>query len=241
MNTKRTLIIPALAMLIVTGLTVPVLAHEGADDSRAHSEVETENELETRHDDTLDDNSSVQIEAGDDSATRLERQAERIKERRAELEAKLAERKAERKERLEGRRLAMCENREERINQLLDRSVDNGKRHLTVIQKIEEGIKKFYDDKSLNASGYDAAVAATDEKEADAIASLDVLADVQFDCANVDGQKPGATLASVVHQRHDALKAYRTAVKDLLLVVKKSLHDTAGTSSGDDAKTEGEA
>ena len=50
----------------------------------------------------------------------------------------------------------------------------------------------------------------------------------------------GAVIASAVHQRHDALKAYRTTVKDLLLVVKKSLNDKAGTSTDEATKQDGE-
>lgn len=235
MKTKRTFIIPALAMLLVMGLTVPALAHEGSDDTVVSNEIETETEVTTGTDD-----STISIKADDDKQTRLQRQAERIKERRAAIEAKLAERRAEHKERLEGRRLATCENREQRINQLLDRSAENGKRHLQVIQRIEEGIKKFYRDKALSADGYDAALAAADEREADAVAALDVLSDVDFDCANADGQKPAAVIASAVHQRHDALKAYRTTVKDLLLVVKKSLNDKAGTSTDEATKQDEE-
>lgn len=233
MNAKRKLIIPALALLLVLGVASPVLAEDGQDDTVKEQET---TEVENTDDQSVE--SEVEIEPGEDIATRLQRQEDRIKERREKLEARIDERRSARKERLQGVRLARCENREQRINTLLSNSVNNGKRHLQVIQKIEEGIKKFYTDKSLSAEGYDAAVATADEKEADAIAALDVLGEVEFDCASADGAKPADTIKSVVHERHAALKAYRTAVKDLLLVVKKALVDRAGTD--DTEATEGE-
>jgi hypothetical protein len=219
---RRKLIIPALALLLVLGITSPVLAVEDeAVKDRKTIGVEDENDQSVE--------AEVNIEPGDDMETRLQRQEDRIKERREKLEAKIEERRSARKERLEGVRLARCENREQRINQHLDRSVDNATRHLQVIQKIEEGIKKFYTDKSLTAEGYDAALATADEKEADAIAALEVLKEVEFDCSSADAEKPADAIKNIVHERHDALKAYRTAVKDLLLVVKKSLNDSKTT------------
>ncbi len=227
---KRTtsFIIPVLALAMLVGLGTPVLArHEGDKGNGAAANILNQVENNTEK---LEVEVKTDIRSSDDQKTRLERQKLRIQERRQKLEAQLQERRAEVKQRLEGRRLAVCENRETRINELLERSVENARRQLGVIQRLEEGIKKFYDDKQLTADGFDAAVANVDSKEADAAAAIDVMAGTTFDCTQADGNKPAGTITSLLQARHEGLSDYRRAVVDLLLVVKKALNDSKGES-----------
>jgi hypothetical protein len=170
-------------------------------------------------------------------------QQQRIQERKQELRSRLEQVKADRTTRLEQRRLEVCQKREERINAIFTKGIEQNGKQLAVFQSIEEKVKAFYEAKGLSAEGYDAAVANADEKEAAAIAAIDTSAAMEFDCETTDGQTPGKVIKEAMQARHAALKEYRTAIKDLILVVKKGhgqQHTPAADSSSDETTREGE-
>lgn len=150
-------------------------------------------------------------------------QRQQIEDRKLELKQRLDAKAAERKERLEGRRLAQCQNRQDDINALLDRSVSNGRERLAKIQRFEEGVKAFYDKQELKSGDYEAAVAAVDDKEAAAIAALDTIAAEEFLCDEVDPAKPAETIRTTQDIKQTALKEYRQSVVDLIKVVRTAL------------------
>lgn len=153
--------------------------------------------------------------------TTTEMQKQRVEERKTEIKERIEAKKTEVREKLADKRLEMCERRQANINKIFDNATERNEKHLAVFQKIEERVKEFYVSKNLSAEGYDAAVAAADEKEAAAIAAIEASTEVTFDCATADGAKPGSAIKEAMSARHTALKEYRTAVKDLILVVKK--------------------
>lgn len=157
-------------------------------------------------------------------------QRDQMEMRKAELEAKLRQKQAERKEKLEGRRLAMCENRQANINTLLDKSAQKGQERIARIQRFEEGVKRFYDEKNLVSEEYDAANSAVGEMKAKAEAALTVLDQEQFSCDMVDGAKPSDTLKESREMKHTALKAYRDSVINLLHVVKAAFAEQQSTA-----------
>lgn len=150
-----------------------------------------------------------------------EEQKQRVETRKTELQQKLTTAREARQNNLEGKRLAACEKRSSSINRILSHGTDQSRKHLGVFQKIEERVKQFYINKNLSNDGYDAAVATADEKEAAAIAAIETSTETTFDCANADGAKPGDAVRELMKTRHQALKEYRTAIKELILVVKK--------------------
>lgn len=187
-------------------------------------------------------------QAETDTETRAglrEEQKVQIEARKAELKAKLEAAKEARMNKLEGKRLEICEKRQTKVNNILARGTEQSRKHLGVFQKIEEKVKQFYVDKNLSAEGYDAAVTNADEKEAAAVAAIEASTETTFDCATTDGAKPGDAVRELMKTRHEALKAYRTAVKDLILVVKKGHGQqqnstTTETESETETTTEGE-
>ena len=186
----------------------------GSDDRSAQVATETEQSS----DDTND-------EATEPTEQEIEQHKTEIKER---FEA----RKQERTEKLETKRLDACNKREAKINQILAQGTDQSRKHLAVFQKIEERVEAFYTDKKLSAEGYDAAVANANAKEATAIAAIESSSELTFDCDTTDGAKPGA-VKELMKERHDALKDYRTAIKDLILVVKKAQSTNQTTESSE--------
>lgn len=168
-----------------------------------------------------------------------EAQQQRIQERKQELRDRLEQAKADRTTKLEQRRLEICQQREERINAIFTKGLEQNGKQLAVFQGIEEKVKAFYEAKGLSAEGYDAAVAKADEKEAAAIAAIDTSAAMEFDCETTSGQAPGQVIKQAMQARHVALKEYRTAIKDLILVVKKGhgQQQGSGTDSSSDETT----
>lgn len=224
----KTLVAVGVAVALAAS-SAPVYAREaeGTDDRRS-----VVNEVKQTVDDT---SGAVDDSVEKTAAERVTAQKEQIEARKAELEAKLRQRHAERKERLEGRRLAICQNRETAINELLDKSASNGKEHLARIQRFEEGVKRFYDKKELSSPEYDAAVLVVDQKEGEAIAALNVLDTQQFDCTTLDGASPSASIKESRETKHAALRAYRDSVIDLLHIVKATFAATQTSTSDEEA------
>ena len=229
---KRTLIIPALTAVVVLGVAVPAYAHEGAETNDDNGGIvktveNTVNNAEDTVTTTVDDTTKTLTE-------RLKEQRERIEQRRAELEDELKQKKEERKEKLEGRRLARCQNREETINALLDKSVVLGKERLARIQRIEEGVKAFYEKQQLSSSDYDAVLQTVDEKEAAAVAALDVIEAEDFNCDEIDGAKPSDTIHTTHEAKRAALKEYRDSVQQLIKLVRQAFVDKVQVENGNE-------
>lgn len=163
--------------------------------------------------------------------TAAEAKQQAIEERKAALKQKLEAAKEQRMNKLESQRLATCEKRQAKINSILAKGTEQSEKHLAVFQKIEERVKQFYIDKQRSAEGYDAAVLNADEKEAAAIAAIETSTETTFDCSTADGAKPGDAIRELMKDRHEALKAYRTAIKDLILVVKQADKPAQSTES----------
>lgn len=150
-----------------------------------------------------------------------EAQKQQVEARKAEVKQRIEAKRAEVQQKLADKRLQACEKRQAKVNQIFAKATERNKKQLAVFQKIEERVREFYVSKNLSAEGYDAAVANADAKEAAAVAAIEASTEVTFDCSATDAAKPGSVIKEAMQARHAALKDYRTAVKDLILVVKK--------------------
>lgn len=209
----RKLIMSGLAVMVAVGVATPASALGEIRVIEAVSKT-TEGVVKTVEE-TVEDSTSELREA-------VKSQREAIEERKREFKAELEQKREDRKAKLEGRRLAKCQNREDNINSLIDKSITIGRERLAKIQRVEEGVKNFYDKQALSSDAYDAAVLDVDEKEAAAIAALDVIADRDFDCSEVDGEKPSDTIRSTHQAKREALDAYKASVKQLVAVVREA-------------------
>lgn len=165
---------------------------------------------------------------------------------REEAKTRVEAKKAEITAKLDEKRKEVCERRQEKINAITDRSVVQAKKHLGVFQKIEERVKAFYDKKGLNAEGYEAAAADADAKEAAAVAAIASTEAVELDCsAEGDQRQIGTYMKNLVRSQHAALKDYRTAIKNLIVVVAQAQKQAEAadekTTEQADGSTEGSA
>jgi hypothetical protein len=224
---KQTVLFASLVGVMLFGTVSPALARGEAEpgDDRGGLVKDVTDTLEDTVDDTISTvEDSVRISADSKPVEQLRQQQERIRDNRDRMKEVIAEKQEARREFLKGIKLARCENREARINRLLDTGAVIMDKQLSVIQRIEEGIKKFYVDKALSSEEYASAVAVAEEKEADAIAGIDLVKDMTFECDEADATKPSSDVKEMVSVRKQSLSEYRNAVKELLLVVKKALN-----------------
>lgn len=149
-------------------------------------------------------------------------QNQTVTDRKAEIQQRLTNMKEARTVRLEAKRLEVCQQRQQKIDDIVAHGAEQNTKQLAVFQKIEANVKQFYIDKKLSSDGYLAAVANADSAEADVVAAIEVSTETTFDCTTTDGANPGSIIKEAMTTRHSALQAYRTAVKDLIVVVKKA-------------------
>lgn len=208
--------------------------------ARGSENVEPARTETNRQSHTEDDQSATDDQSSNTEKTRTEmndQHEQSIETHKTELKDRVEAMKENRTEKLETKRLEVCQKRQSKINNIGSKSTEQNKKQLAVFQKIEANVEQFYVNKNLSAEGYDAAVAAANEKEAIAVASVEASAEVTFDCTTTDGAKPGSAIKELMTSRHDALRNYRTAIKDLIVIVKKAIGQKEQASSSTKPET----
>jgi hypothetical protein len=165
----------------------------------------------------------------------LERAKQNAEQRKQEALARAEQQRAAAKTRLEEAKLRACQNRERAIQNIMARISDRGQKHLDLFTKIADRVKAFHEDKGLNAENYDALVAEIDAKKAEAQAAVDVLksSDLTFDCESEDPKGTVTAFKDMTKDMIDALQAYRTAVKDLIVAVAKAQQEAEDDNGGE--------
>ncbi len=160
------------------------------------------------------------VESGESAAATLEDRKQLLEERKTALRERLEQKSDARKTKLEGRRLAQCQNRQDNINSLIDKGAENGRRHFANIGAFEDQILAFAEKKSVNGEAYATALADVEEKKGDAEIALSVMEGQTFDCATLDGAKPAESVKMIREAKQDALRAYRDSVIQLIQTIK---------------------
>lgn len=149
-------------------------------------------------------------------------QQDLIENKKTALLQRLQAEKESRVVKLESKRLEACKTHEQKINSINSNNVEHNSKQLAVFLKIENNTKKFYVNKDLSAEGYDSAVTTADAKYADAVATIEASGEINFNCDTTDSTNPGSTIKEMTTARHTAIKDYKTAVKNLILIVKNA-------------------
>lgn len=152
----------------------------------------------------------------------VEPSAPTVTERRDELTQKIEQLKQERRTKLTETRQKACEARAEKINGILEKRSEQARKHLEVFQNIAARVQEFVAAKELTIENYDSLVATITEREAAVLAAIEVNDETTFDCATVDADNPLKLPRATTNAVRDALKEYRTAIKDLIVQVKSN-------------------
>lgn len=160
-----------------------------------------------------------------------ETQKRTVEEKRAVAEKRIATMKENVHEKLAAKRLEVCEKRQAKINDIASRGAAQNTKQLAVFQKIEAKVMQFATNKNITSETIDAALAVANEKEAAAVAAIEVAQSTTFDCTTTDGANPGSMIKHAMTSRHAALKEYRTAIKDLIVAVKQANNEVKSTDT----------
>ena len=133
-----------------------------------------------------------------------------------------AEKKAKAEERQTDNKIKACQRNEARIDATMLRITTRGDRQLDVFTKIADRTEAFYVKRGKILSNYDALVADVNTKKA---AALEAVAQIKasstaFKCDGTNAKNEGAAFKTALKSEHAALKAYKTAVKNLIVGVK---------------------
>ncbi|HSW85757.1 MAG TPA: hypothetical protein VLF79_04085 [Candidatus Saccharimonadales bacterium] len=133
-------------------------------------------------------------------------------------------------------KLKACKNREKAINNILKHISDRGQRQLNLFTSIATKTETFYTDKGKTLSNYDALVTDVTAKKAAAQTEVDTVKaeSVTFKCDGTDPKGAASSFKEALKGEIQALKDYKTSVKNLIVGVKsvqgttESMDNTTG-------------
>ncbi len=163
-----------------------------------------------------------------------EKKQEEAQKKKQEAQAKAKEREAAAKDKLKNEKQKLCEKKQEKVSNAMTRISDRGQKQLGVFTKISERVQKFYLDKGKVLDNYDALVADVSQKKEAAETALEAIktSPDNYTCNDDNAQEYVQTFKQNHKIATDALKEYKTAVKNLIVGVK-SVQGTASRENGD--------
>lgn len=228
---KPILVLGAVLFLAVSAGVVGIAQSAYAESGSGRGSV-----LRARDDsvDSPDDSDIRTATAVSDETDRAEEIRQRVEEARQRGRERLEAKKAEVRTKLEGQRLERCEKQQSKINSIVAKRADQGGAHLDVFIKIKERVIAFKEEKNLAPADYEAVLADVEAKEQAALTAIEAARSAKLDCtAEGVERRVGLYVKSTVSDMKEALKTYRTSIKDLIKTVKQSLPDDSASSESE--------
>jgi hypothetical protein len=245
-QTKYNLGLLVVALLSVVTLAVaPVSARHGADDTVAetstsssssttddssgsrHSETENENEVEHETENEIE----VHKNSGE---TRT-----RVAEIRTEAQAKVKELRSGKSTKTPAQLQKICENRKNEATRKLTAFDNSAHKHLVRLNGVYDKLQAYQTANSVTVDGYADLTAKADANKTaatNAVAALDAFKTSGIDCASSTAD-PVTTLTSIkttTRAARDALKTYRTSLKNIVVAFAQAKDSTDDSKSTDD-------
>jgi hypothetical protein len=164
----------------------------------------------------------------DTSTDRTESQRDRNKTTSNESATDDSEHKSTGEHRLLDAKLRVCKARAKNITGIMNGNVGRTEKQIELFSKIAERTETFYTNKGKTVANYDELVAAVDSAKATAqadVASLKTLVGDGFDCSGSDPKGTAASVKAAIEKTRTDMKAYKTAVKNLIVAVKSAQGD----------------
>jgi membrane carboxypeptidase/penicillin-binding protein len=120
-----------------------------------------------------------------------------------------------------------CTNKRRVVGNTLSRIANRGQRQMDVFTKIADRTKKFKENKNLTVNNYDGLLASVNDKQT---AAENTLSKIKADASaaaslSCDSGQPKAVVGGFrddLKAENNALKAYKTAIKNLIVAVKSA-------------------
>ncbi|MBI2592027.1 hypothetical protein HYW36_00955 [Candidatus Saccharibacteria bacterium] len=230
---RITLLAFYVSLLFLLSAAVPVIAENenGSSGSSSSSASETQKETAKKEAEAKREAAKKDFEAKREAAKKDYEAKREAAKQEAEGKREAAKNKLEeQKKKLKDDKLKICQEREDKINDSMARIGERGQNKIDLFSAIADRTKSFYVSKSKVLANYDALVAAVEAKKAAAQTAVDTVisTSVTFDCEADDPKGTASEFKTNVKAMHDALKQYRTAVKNLIVGVK-SVQSTEGS------------
>jgi len=224
---KKSLILSVIAVFafVLTLAPMSVFARDGAESS----DTTTTNTSDDSSSGTSTDNSSGSASRRQEIELKIEQAKEQAKE-------KLDAAKTEVKDKLSSDRLKVCENRTTRVNQLLQDNSTRAKSVLTKFEAVATKVEAYVTTNSVSVPNYDALVADVNAKDAAAAAAIGAVSGTTFNCDSQESNTVGKFQTGVVRDELNALKAYRTSIKNLIAAVKTAVSTGSVSNQGSNAQ-----
>lgn len=175
---------------------------------------------------------STQVGAQSERALEARDSAQSRQETRVDPEVRKTENRERAEAKLSENRKKVCEKRQSNIKRIMTKMQTRGENQLEVFDKIADRTREFYAEKQNELPNYsDLDNAVIDKRrlaEETLLAGTSAIED--FDCTANDPVALKDAYKAQLGAQIDALKAYKTAVKDLIVGVK-SAQSTNGPSS----------
>lgn len=159
---------------------------------------------------------------------------EKSQVRQETAQANAEERKESSQTKLEDAKLKSCENREKAITNIMSRIADRGQKQLDLFTTIAERTQTFYAEKDKDLANYDELAEDVETKKAAAQEAVDALNSngVIFDCSTENPKGAASAFKESLKSQIEALKAYKTSVKNLIVGVKSVQGTTSSSENG---------
>lgn len=201
MKALRVLAPLVFVLVLGFGTSPAVLAHGGRDDSFGQSTTEAK-----QHAQDLVESYKKQARQATEQAK------EKTHEKSAELRQKA------------------CTVRKDAMQKHLSTKVAAAEKHKEVFDKIFTKVQNYYNQKELNVDNYEALVGAVQDTQADTTEKLLALksVDVSIDCSDPGVANTIGTFKEALGDTRDSLKAYKTALKQLISAVRQAAESSSG-------------
>jgi hypothetical protein len=126
-----------------------------------------------------------------------------------------------------------CEARKGSLANRMNRLVSNATKHKEAFDKTYLKVKEFHDSKNLATTNYDSLVSKVDAAQSDAAAKIAALKslDVPVDCTQANVADGVSAFRAAASATRDSLKAYRSALVNLIVAVHQSAEKTSSDNS----------
>lgn len=126
-----------------------------------------------------------------------------------------------------------CENHQKAIDNIMGRIVTRGQKQLDLFGTIADRVQAFAVTKDVPAASYSDQLAAVTAAKDAATNDLAAMKTSQtIDCTSTTPKAAVTTFQTNLKTEIGDLKTYKTAVKDLIVAVKKALGNTGATGTG---------
>lgn len=136
--------------------------------------------------------------------------------------------------RLADAKLKACQNRERTMTNIMSRLGDRGQKQADLFGTIADRTQKYYTDKGLVLANYDELVANVTAKRTAAQETVRTVkaTGTSFRCDGDDPKGVASTFKNNLSAEIDALAAYKTSVKDLIVGVKSAQSTVSAEDGG---------